>query len=194
VTPRAELIHWAFAAGFLLLGLFLLAESIVGTEVYRRRAWRAYLWPGLAFGLGLLLWPVVVFFTSSTIHMLAHSMWAEAAMLAAAVQLAVVRGRLTSQWWSLAVVVAMLASGLAFLVHEQNPWLFDRAAFLHHTLGWVLVLAAVFPLGQAIRPGKVLWQAGFAATWITVAVLLFCDRDLAPIFGHLSDVAGGTAP
>ncbi len=194
MTPRAELIHWAFGAGFLLLGLFLLAEAIVGTEVYRRRRWRAYLWPGLAFGLGVLLWPVVVFFTSSTIHMLAHTSWAEAAMLAGAVQLGVVHGRLTSQWWVLTVAAAMVISGTAFLVHEQNPWLFSRAAFLHHAIGWTLVLAAVFPIGQAFRPRKAVWQAGFAASWIAIAVLLLCDRDVAPIFGHLSDVAVGSGP
>jgi hypothetical protein len=35
------------------------------------------------------------------------------------------------------------------------------------------------------------WAYGFAATWLAVAVMLFTDRDLAPIFGHLSDFAGG---
>ncbi len=28
-------------------------------------------------------------------------------------------------------------------------------------------------------------------TWIVLAVMLFCDRDVAPIFGHLSRFAGG---
>jgi len=27
-------------------------------------------------------------------------------------------------------------------------------------------------------------------TWIVLAVMLFCDRDVAPIFGHLSQFAG----
>src|SRR5205823_11659238 len=69
VTPPAEHVHWLFATGFLLLGLTLVAEVVVGPEVWRRRAWRAYLWPGLLFALGLLMWPVMVFFTNSTIHM-----------------------------------------------------------------------------------------------------------------------------
>ena len=30
-------------------------------------------------------------------------------------------------------------------------------------------------------------------TWVVVAVMLFCDRDVAPIFGHLSTLAGGAA-
>jgi hypothetical protein len=34
-------------------------------------------------------------------------------------------------------------------------------------------------------------QAGFAFTFVAVAVLLFADRDVAPIFGHLSELAGG---
>jgi hypothetical protein len=34
------------------LSLCLLAEAIVGPTVWRQRAWRGYLWPGLAFLLG----------------------------------------------------------------------------------------------------------------------------------------------
>ena len=191
MTPKAETVHWLFAAGFLLLGLLLLAEAIVGTQVWRLRTWRAYAWPALAFALGLLLWPVAVFFTSSTLHMLAHTAWAEVAMLAGATQLALVRGKLASRWWGLAVSAAMVVSGLAFLVHEQNPWLYARSAFLHHSLGWILLVAALFPLAQAVQPHRFAWRAGFALTWVVVAVLLFCDRDLAPIFGHLSEQAGG---
>ena len=142
MTPRAEIVHWLFATGFLLLGLILLAEAIVGQEVWRQRRWRAYLWPSLAFGIGVLLWPVSVFFTNSTLHMVAHASWAETAMISGGAQLAVVRGKLTSRWWTLAVSAAMLVSGMAFLIHEQNPWFFSRAAFLHHTLGWLLLAAA----------------------------------------------------
>ncbi len=192
MTPRAELIHWAFGAGFLLLGLILLAEVIVGPEVFGMRRWRLYLWPSLAFGLGVLLWPVAVFFTSSTLHMLAHSSWAEVAMLAGAVELALVRGKLTSRWWTLSLSFALLVSALAFLVHEQNPWLFSRSAFLHHAIGWTLLVAAIFPLGQVLQPRRSTWRVGFAATWIVLAVMLFSDRDVAPIFGHLSELAGGS--
>lgn len=193
MAPRAELVHWAFAAGFLLLGLILLAEAIVGSDVFGKRRWRAYLWPSLAFALGVLLWPVAVFFTSSTLHMLAHASWAEVAMLAGAIQLALVRGKLTSRWWALSLSFTLVVSGLAFLLHEQNPWLFSRAAFLHHAIGWTLLVAALFPLGQALRPRQLVWRAGFAMTWVVLAMLLFCDRDVAPIFGHLSDLAGGPA-
>jgi hypothetical protein len=55
----------------------------------------------------------------------------------------------------------------------------------------MLVVAALFPLAQALQPRRGVWRAGFALTWVAVAVLLFADRDLAPIFGHLSDRAGG---
>ena len=190
MTPRAEIVHWLFATGFLFLGLILFAEAIVGQDVWRKRRWRMYLWPSLAFGIGVLLWPVSVFFTNSTLHMVAHASWAETAMLSGGAQLALVRGKLSSRWWTLTVSGAMVVSGLAFLIHEQNPWFFSRAAFLHHVLGWMLLVAAVFPIGQAIRPRAFAWNAGFAMTWVTVAVLLYCDRDVAPIFGHLSPLAG----
>ena len=85
----------------------------------------------------------------------------------------------------------LLVSGSAFLIHEQNGWLFARSAFLHHLIGWTMVIAVVFPLGAAFRPRWPVWAYGFAATWIAVAVMLFSDRDIAPIFGHLSEFAGG---
>lgn len=193
MEPRAEIVHWLFAAGFLLLGLCLLAEAIVGTDVWRRRTWRAYLWPSLAFAIGLFLFPVMVFFASSTLHMLAHGAWAQVAMLAGATQLALVRGKLRSHWWTLVVSLALVVSGLAFLIHEQNPWFFSRSAFLHHALGWTALGAAVFPLGQTLRPRSTFWQVGFALTFVVFAVFLFCDRDIAPIFGHLSDTARESA-
>jgi hypothetical protein len=189
MAPKAETVHWLFATGFLAVGLCLLAEAIVGPEVWGRRAWRRYLWPSLAFAIGLLLWPVSVFFTSSTIHMLAHAAWAQVAMVAGAVELGRVRGKLHGRWLPLTTAAALAVSGAAFLVHEQNPWLFSRAAFLHHALGWTCFAATLFPLGAVLRPRWPVWRTGFALTFVVVAVLLYSDRDLAPIFGHLSDLA-----
>jgi hypothetical protein len=194
MAPPAENVHWLFATGFLLLGLILLAEAIVGPGVWARRPWRPYVWPSIAFALGVLLWPVAVFFTSSALHMLAHTLWAEVAMMAGAVQLALARGKLSSRWWALTLAATMATSGAAFLIHEQNGWLFARSAFLHHALGWTLLVSAIFPALSAFQPRRALWHAGFAVAWITIAVLLYSDRDLAPIFGHLSDRAGGGAP
>jgi hypothetical protein len=190
VQPPAEHVHWLFATGFLALGLCLLGEAVVGTEVWRRRAWRAYLWPSLVFGLGVFMWPVMVFFTNSTIHMLAHGAWAEVLTIAGAVELALVRGKLQSGWWRLAMTAAFVVSGTALLVHEQNAWLFQRSAFLHHLLGWTLLVAAVFPLARVLRPRSQAAAAGFALTFVVIAVLLYCDRDVAPVFGHISQLAG----
>jgi len=39
------------------------------------RRWRVYLWPSIAFGLGVLMWPVMTFYTNSAIHMVAHGTW-----------------------------------------------------------------------------------------------------------------------
>jgi hypothetical protein len=162
--------------------------------VFRRRPWRAHLFPVTAVVGAVLLWLIAALSTFSTMHLLAHSMWAQAAMIAGGVQLAVVRGRISHPAWSLVTAVALVLTGASFLIHEQNGWLFSRSAFLHHAIGWVLVAGAAFPVGQALRPRqRTVWVAGFALVFVTVAALLFADRDLAPIFGHLSDLEGQVA-
>jgi hypothetical protein len=192
VAPRAEVAHWLFASLALLLGLLLLAEAIVGPEVFRKRSWRAYAWPSVALFAGVMLWLVAILSTFSTLHLLAHALWAQSAMVAGGIQLAVARGKLSSPAWSLVTAVALLSTGVSFLVHEQNDWLFSRSAFLHHALGWTLVVAAAFPALEALRPRVAVLRAAFAVTFIVVAVLLYADRDIAPIFGHLSELAGGS--
>jgi hypothetical protein len=190
VIPPSEMVHWWFATGFLIIGLCLLSEAVVGEEVWRRRPWRAYLWPGMCFALGVFMWPVMTFFTNSTIHMVAHGSWAEGLMLAGAVELALVRGKLKSPYWHLCTAIALAVSGTAVLVHEQNSWLFQRSSFLHHVLGWTALVGALFPLGRSLRPRSMALAAGFAAFFLVVAVFLYCDRDVAPVFGHLSERAG----
>jgi hypothetical protein len=190
MQPPAEHVHWLFATGFLLLGLLLLARAVVGEEVWRRRAWRAYLWPSLLFGLGVLMWPVMVFFTNSTIHMVAHGAWAQTMMFAGAAELGLVRGKLHHPAWKLALPVAHAVSGTALVFHGQYGWLFARAAFLHHALGWTVLVGAIFPLVAIVRPGSRVLRSGLALTVVLVAVFLYADRDVAPIFGHLSTLAG----
>ena len=168
----------------------MLAEAIVGREVWRKRKWRAYLWPALLFGLGVFMWPVMVFFTNSTIHMLAHSAWAQVMMLAGAAELGLVSGKLKSEWWRLCVPLAFAVSGAAFLIHEANPWLYSRSAFVHHACGWILLVGALFPLGAAFKPRSLVFKTGFAMVWVAVAVALYTSRDVAPIFGHLDPSAG----
>jgi hypothetical protein len=190
MQPPAEHVHWMFATGFLLLGLLLLARAFVGEEVWRQRAWRAYLWPSLLFGLGVLMWPVMVFFTNSTIHMVAHGAWAQTMMLAGAAELGLVRGKLHHRAWRLALPVALAVSGASLLIHEQNGWLFARAAFLHHALGWTALVGAIFPLVAVARPRSRALGSGVALTLVVISVFLYADRDVAPIFGHLSPLAG----
>jgi hypothetical protein len=190
MIPPAEMVHWWFATGFLSIGLLLFAEAIVGTEVWARRPWRKYLWPSALFGMGVGMWPVMTFFTNSAIHMVAHGTWAQFLMLAGAAELGVARGKLHSPYWRLCSAAAMLVSGTALLVHEQQHWLFARAAFLHHTLGWTMIVGSIFPIAQAIRPRSIAAATGFATVFVTTAIMLFCDRDSAAIFGHFSQYAG----
>src|SRR3989440_12638695 len=123
MLPHAEMVHWAFAAGILLVGLCLLCEAIVGQEVWRMRPWRKYLWPGIAFGMGVLLWPVMAFFTNSAIHMYAHGSWAEVLMLAGGAELGLVHGRLKAGALRLPCALALPVTALTFRVHDQNPCL-----------------------------------------------------------------------
>ena len=190
MEPPAEFVHWMFATGLVLVGLCLLGQAIVGDEVWRRRAWRAYLWPGLAFTMGVLMFPVMVFFTNSTVHMLAHSAWAQTMMVAGAAELGLVSGKLRSEWWKLAVPVALAVSGAAFLIHEANPWFYARSAFVHHVCGWTLLVGALFPLGAAFRPRSWVFNTGYALVFVAVGVALYTSRDVAPIFGHLNPSAG----
>ncbi|MFN2468226.1 MAG: hypothetical protein ABR521_08895 [Gaiellaceae bacterium] len=190
MQPPAQHVHWLFATGFLFLGLCLLAEAIVGQEVWRRRSWRPYLWPSVVFAMGVFMWPVMVFFTSSTIHMLAHGMWAQILMLTGGAHLALARGKLSSPYWRLTMPVTFVVSGWSLLLHETNPWFFQRSSFLHHVLGWLLIGTAVVPLVAALRRRSLVWNGGFALVVVLIAVLLYCDRDVAPIFGRLSPLAG----
>ncbi len=187
MQPPAEHVHWLFATGFLLVALCLLAEALAGPEAWRRRRWRTYLWPGLIFFGGLLMWPVMTFYTNSAIHMLAHGSWAQVMMLAGGAQLALASGKLQSRWWQLTVPLALIVSGSASLIHESNGWLYSRAAFVHHVCGWTVIVGALFPLGRTIRPRSLSFSTGYALTFLIVAVVLFTARDAAPIFGHYSD-------
>lgn len=188
--PRAEIVHWLFATGILAFGLCMLARAIVGDELWNERAWRRYLLPTVIFGIGLAMWPVSVFFTNSAIHMIAHATWAELVMVAGVFQLGLAAGRLHSRWWNLALPVAIAVSGAAFIVHEQNPWLFMRSSFLHHLVGWALILGSLIPLALVFRPRSTALSVGFASLAIAVSVMLYADRDVAPIFGHFSPLAG----
>ena len=192
VIPPSEHVHWWFATGVLVVGLCLLGQAIVGEEVWNRRPWRRYLWPTVLFLMGLLMWPVMVFFTNSAIHTIAHGVWAEVAMLTGAAHLGLASGKLRSGLWRLTLPLAFFVSGTAFLVHEQNPWLFSRSAFIHHACGWLLIVGAVFPLGMSLRPRFALYRAGLALTIVALAVVLYTARDVAPVFGHLSPEAGAS--
>jgi hypothetical protein len=188
--PPSEHVHWWFAAGFLLLAMCLLARAVVGPEVWNRRPWRRYLLPSLLFTVGLMLWPVMVLFTSSTMHVLAHGAWAQTTMLAGAAMLGLAAGRLKSPRWFLTVPLAFAASGAGFLVHEPNGWLYSRSAFVHNACGWLLIVAALVPLGLTFRPRSTALNASFAVAFLLLAVILFTARDVAPVFGHLSPEAG----
>ena len=111
-------------------------------------------------------------------------------MLCGAAELGLVHGKLQSPYWRLTTALALFVSGAALLIHEQNPWFFQRSAFLHHLLGWTLLGCTIFAVGRALKPRIVVWQTGFALTFVVVAAMLYCDRDLAPVFGHLSQLAG----
>jgi uncharacterized oligopeptide transporter (OPT) family protein len=189
-VPPSEHLHWMYAGAFLLLGLCLAAQAIVGDEVWNRRPWRRYLWPGLGFGMGVLLWPAMVFPMTSPVHLLAHGTWVETMTLAGMAHLGMARGKLVSPYWRLTMPLALAASGVAFLAHERNGWLYARSAFVHHVCGWTLIVGAAVALVQIVKPRSLLIRSAFALTFVVLAVGLFSSRDTAPVFGHLSPGAG----
>jgi hypothetical protein len=140
--------------------------------------------------MGLLMFPVMVFFTNSTIHMVAHGSWAETMMLAGGAQLGLAAGKLKSPLWNLTLGISLFVGGVAILVHEQNGWLYSRAAFGHHLIGWIAIVGALIPVALSIRPRSIAAGLCFAVLLVSISTVLFADRDTAPIFGHLSPEAG----
>ncbi len=133
------------------LGLLLLSEAVVGAEVWGRRPWRRYLWPGVLLRDGRPDVP-----GDDVLHVLddPHAR----PRLVGAGDDARRRGRArasraassTRATGGCARRSALAVSGLAVLVHEQNHWLFSRTAFLHHVLGWTALVAALFPIAADV--------------------------------------------
>jgi len=111
-----------FATGFMVLAACLLAQVIVGDDVWNRSAWRRYFFPGFGFVMGLAMWGVAVLASGSTIHLLAHFTWAQVMMLAGGAYLGLARGKLQHRSWRLTMPLALGVSGLAFLGHGRRPF------------------------------------------------------------------------
>ena len=179
----SEHLHWLYAAAFLMVGLCLLANAIVGDEVWNRRALRRYSWAGLGFVMGVLLWPAVVIPMGSTSDLVAHGIWAQTMLLAGAAYLAMARRKLRSAYWQLTMPLALGAGSVAFFAHVQHGWTYSRASFVHHVCAWTLLVGAVFALAQTIRPRSPVARTGVALAFVVLAVALFSTRDDAPVFG-----------
>jgi peptidoglycan/LPS O-acetylase OafA/YrhL len=122
--------------------------------------------------------------------MVAHGSWAETMMLAGGAQLGLAAGKLKSPLWNLTLGISLFVGGVAILVHEQNGWLYSRAAFGHHLIGWIAIVGALIPVTLSIRPRSIAAGLCFAVLLVSISTVLFADRDTAPIFGHLSPEAG----
>ena len=191
MEPHAEIVHWWFGMAVLVLGLIMVAEGIVGREVWQMRQWRVYLWPSIAFGLGILMWPVMALYTNSAIHMIAHGMWAQALMIMGAAELGLAKGKLTEP------LVAARGAGRDRALGRRVPR--PRAEPVVLRPGRVPAppdrvdadrrgaLPARARRSGRGRPGS---KGAFGLFVIALAVMLFCDRDVAPVFGHLSPLAG----
>ena len=143
-------------------------------------------------GSGVLMWPVMVFFTNSTIHMVAHGAWAQTMMLAGAAELGLVRGKLHNRAWRLLPAARPRRSPASRCSStSRTAGYFSRAAFLHHALGWTVLIGAVFPLLCGPAAGAVVWGAGLRADARhgrrSSSTPTATSR---PIFGHLSPLAG----
>ena len=156
------------------------------------RRWRMYLWPVDRFrprrrplaGLGVL-------------HELdaAHGgpclVGRGPRCSAGAVQLALVRGKLTSRWWTLSLSVSLLVSAARVPDPRAEPVVLLARGVSAPRDRLDAPRRGDLPDRAGDAAAAFAWNAGFAMTWIVLAVMLFCDRDVAPIFGHLSPLAGG---
>ena len=126
MVPRAEIAHWLAGSAVLLLGLVLLSEvdrrhrgvppARAGARTSGRRSpSRAACCSGSSSR----------FSTFSTMHLVAHAVWAQVAMVAGAVQLAIVRGKLASPRWPL-----VISGGLSRCAGRVRPARAERLALL----------------------------------------------------------------
>ena len=116
-------------------------------------------------------------------------------MLAGAAELGLVSGKLKSEHWKLCVPVAFAVSGAAFLIHEANPWLYSRSAFVHHVVRLDAAVGALFPLGAAFKPRSLRVQRRATRSCSSRSRSRSTrSRDVAPVFGHLDPDRGGGAP
>ena len=116
-----------------------------GDEVWRRGRGAATSGPGSRSGSACCMWPVMTFYTNSAIHMLAHSAWAQALMLLGAAELGLARGKLHSRWWRLPRRSRSRSPASRSSSTSRTRGSSRASAFLHHLLGWTLVLAAPRP-------------------------------------------------
>ena len=120
------------------------------------------------------MWPVMVFFTNSTIHMLAHGAWAQAMMLAGAAELGLVRGKLHEP--VLAAVRCRSRSSSpasAFLCTSRTAGSSRaRRSSTTCSAGRLLDRRALPARCARFRPrARSSGSAGFALTFVVVAVL-----------------------
>ena len=193
MEPPSEMVHWLFGTGVLLLGLIMLAEAIVG-----RRGLGAAGPGGSTSGRGSpsgsasLMWPVMTFFTNSAIHMVAHGAWAQALMVMGAAELGLAQGKLHEP-----LVEARDADRHRRLGRRVPRARAERAGSSRARrscttcIGWTLVgrRARSRSRSSSGRARSCCSPASRSSS-IALSVMLFSDRDLAPVFGHLSPLAG----
>ena len=80
-------------------------------------------------------------------------------------------------------------------MHEQNPWLYSRSAFVHHSCGWIAPRRRALP-ARARVPAALARRSRPASRSSVVAgrLALYTLARLAPVFGHLAPLAGAAAP
>ena len=191
MTPPSETVHWMFATGILFLGLLRSPRRSPARRSGAAARGGSTCGPGSRSRIGVAMWPVMTFYTNSAIHMLAHSAWAQALMVMGAAELGLAHGKLHSRWWKLATPVALAVTGpRSSSTSRTTGSSRARRSCTTCSAGRSSSARSSRSRSSSGRARAVL-QSGFAIVLIVaVAVMLYCDRDVAPIFGHLSPLAG----
>jgi len=158
--------HRLFGAGFLLVGVLLLVETLAG-GVWFRRAWRRDLWPAVLLVLG---WGLIAVALIDPNDRVIHSLMGVMMIMAGVSERRYRHGQATLAGANLFVAPALFAGGMEVGVFHSHGGMTSQAFLVHSLLGLTAMLMAPARLYIAREPRS---PARHAVLIVLVFVLAF---------------------